>query len=55
MRTVRELPAKLELEDLDHILREKRPADLYGYVEHSNSAVRTACAYALHVVGMNRP
>ena len=53
--TVRELLAKLKLEDLDLILREKRPADLYGYVEHSSGAVRTACACALQVVGMHRP
>ena len=36
-----ELLAKLELEDLDLIFREKRLH--FGQVEHSSGAVRTAC------------
>ena len=44
MATVRssKLLAKLELEDLDLILREKRLC-WFGHVEHSGGAVRTAC------------
>ena len=37
----RELPAKLE--DLDLILRERRPPLGFGHVERSSGAVRTAC------------
>ena len=37
-----ELLAKLELEDLDLILRERR-LRWFGYVERSSGAVRTAC------------
>ena len=37
-----ELLAKLELEDLDLILRERR-LRWFGHVEHSSGAVRTAC------------
>ena len=36
------LLAKLELEDLDLILRERRLC-WFGHVEHSNGAMRTAC------------
>ena len=36
------LLAKLELEDLDLILRDRRPC-WFGHVEHSSGAVRTAC------------
>ena len=44
MATVRtsELLVKLELEDLDHILRERR-LRRFGHVEPSSGAVRTAC------------
>ena len=44
MATVRsrELPAKLELEDLDLILRERR-LRWFGHVERSSGAIRTAC------------
>ena len=44
MATVRssELLAKLELEDLDLILRERR-LPWFGHVEHSSGAIRTAC------------
>ena len=44
MATVRssELLAKLEVEDLDLILRERR-LSWFGHVEHSSGAVRTAC------------
>ena len=38
----RELLAKLELEDLDLILREKR-LRWFGHVERSSGAIRTAC------------
>ena len=38
----RELLAKLELEDLDLILRERR-LRWFGHVERSSCAVRTAC------------
>ena len=38
----RELLAKLELEDLDLILRERRPR-CFGHVERSSGAIRTAC------------
>ena len=34
--------AILELEDLDHILRERR-LHWFGHVEHSSGAIRTAC------------
>ena len=37
-----ELQAKLELEDLDLILRERR-LRWFGHVEHSSGAIRTAC------------
>ena len=37
-----ELLAKLELEDLDLILRERRLL-WFGHVEHSSGAIRTAC------------
>ena len=37
-----ELLAKLELEDLDHILRERR-LRWFGHVECSSGAIRTAC------------
>ena len=37
-----ELLAKLELEDLNLILRERR-LRLFGHVERSSGAVRTAC------------
>ena len=37
----RELLAKLEIEDLDLILREK--VRWFGHVEHSTGAVRTSC------------
>ena len=37
-----ELLAKLELEDLDLILRERR-LRWFGHVEHSSGAIRTAC------------
>ena len=37
-----ELLAKLELEDLNFILRERR-LPWFGHVEHSSGAVRTAC------------
>ena len=37
-----ELLARLELEDLDLILREKR-VHWFGHMEHSRGAVRTAC------------
>ena len=36
------LLAKLELEDLDLIFRERR-LRRFGHVEHSSGAVRTAC------------
>ena len=36
------LLAKLELEDLDLILRERR-LRWFGHVEHSSGAIRTAC------------
>ena len=44
MATLRssELLAKLELEDLDLILRERR-LPWFGHVEYSSDAVRTAC------------
>ena len=44
MATVRssELLAKLELEGLDPILRERR-LRWFGHVEPSNGAIRTAC------------
>ena len=44
MATVRprELLAKLELEDLNLILRERR-LHWFGHVEHSSGAIRTAC------------
>ena len=44
MATVRssELLAKLELEDLDLILRERRLC-WFGHVERSSGAIRTAC------------
>ena len=44
MATVRssELLAKLELEDLDLILRERRHR-WFGHVERSSGAIRTAC------------
>ena len=44
MATVRssELLAKLELEDLNLILRERR-LSWFGHVERSSGAVRTAC------------
>ena len=57
MATVRsrELPAKLELEDLDLILRERRLHWL-GHVEHSSGAVRTACDIKIHGrLGAGRP
>ena len=38
-----ELLAKLELEDLELILRIERRLRWFGHVEHSSSAVRTAC------------
>ena len=38
----RKLLAKLELEDLDLILRERR-LSWFGHVEHSSGAIRTAC------------
>ena len=38
----RELLAKLELEDLDLILRERR-LHWFGHVERSGGAIRTAC------------
>ena len=38
----RELLTKLELEDIDLILRERRLC-WFGHVEHSCGAVRTAC------------
>ena len=38
----RELLAKLELEDLDLILRDRRLC-WFGHVERSSGAVRTAC------------
>ena len=41
-----ELQAKLELEDLDLILRERR-LRWFGHVEHSNGAVRTHVIYRL--------
>ena len=37
-----ELLAQLGIEDLDLILKERR-FHWYGHVEHSNSAVKTAC------------
>ena len=37
-----ELLAKLELEDLDLILRERRPR-WFEHVEHSSGAVKSAC------------
>ena len=37
-----ELLARLQLEDLDLILRERR-IGLFGHVERSSGAVRTAC------------
>ena len=37
-----ELLAKLELEDLDLILRERR-LRWFGHVEHTSGAIRTAC------------
>ena len=37
-----QLLAKLQLEDLDHILRERR-LRWFGHVERSSSAIRTAC------------
>ena len=45
-----ELLAKLELEDLDLILRERR-LRLFGHVERSSGAVRTACIYRLRAGG----
>ena len=44
MATVRscELLAKLQLEDLDLILRERR-LPWFGHVERSSGAIRTAC------------
>ena len=44
LATVRssQLLAKLELKDLDLILREKR-VHWFGHVEHSKGAGRTAC------------
>ena len=36
------LPAKLQLEDLDLTLRERRLC-WFGHVEHSSGAIRTAC------------
>ena len=44
MATVRssELLVKLQLEDLDLILRERR-LSWFGHVEHSSGAIRTAC------------
>ena len=38
----RKLQAKLELEDLDLVLRERRLC-WFGHVERSNGAVKTAC------------
>ena len=46
----RELLAKLELENLDLILKEKR-LRWFGHVEHSSGAVRTVC----DIQGAGRP
>ena len=47
-----ELLAKLELEDLDLILRERR-LRWFGHVERSSGAIRTACDIQI-VAGMGQ-
>ena len=47
-----ELLARLGIEDLDLILKERR-LRWYGHVEHSNCAVKTA--FDIQIVGMCRP
>ena len=49
------LLAKLQLEDLDPILRERRLC-WFGHVEHSNGAIRTACDIQIEIRrGAGRP
>ena len=47
MVRLRELLAKLELEDLNIILRERR-CRWFGHVELSSGAVRTACGIQIY-------
>ena len=47
-----ELLARLGIEDLDHILKERR-LRLYGHVERSNGAVKTA--FDIQVDGKRGP